>query len=85
MKSEKATAALQLITDAVHKAYDVSSQISQSAKEQNVVSQEISEKLENIVEIAEQTTIGAHQTSESSMEVARLAEELQNSVQQFRV
>ena len=84
-QTEKATAALQLITDAVHKAYDVSSQISQSAKEQNVVSQEISEKLENIVGIAEQTTIGAHQTSESSMEVARLAEELQNSVQQFRV
>ncbi|WP_340678476.1 methyl-accepting chemotaxis protein [Paraglaciecola sp.] len=84
-QTEKATAALQLITDAVHKAYDVSSQISQSAKEQNVVSLEISEKLENIVGIAEQTTIGAHQTSESSMEVARLAEELQNSVQQFRV
>tara|TARA_R110000868_G_scaffold190408_1_gene434083 strand:- start:75 stop:2099 length:2025 start_codon:yes stop_codon:yes gene_type:complete len=84
-QTEKATAALQLITDAVHKAYDVSSQIEQSAKEQNVVSQEISEKLENIVGIAEQTTIGAHQTSESSMEVARLAEELQQSVQQFRV
>ena len=84
-QTEKATAALQLITDAVHKAYDVSSQIEQSAKEQNVVSQEISEKLENIVGIAEQTTIGAHQTSESSMEVARLAEELQQSVKQFRV
>ena len=84
-QTEKATAALQLITDAVHKAYDVSSQIEQSAKEQNVVSLEISEKLENIVGIAEQTTIGAHQTSESSMEVARLAEELQNSVRQFRV
>ncbi|NCP63976.1 MAG: methyl-accepting chemotaxis protein [Paraglaciecola sp.] len=84
-QTEKATVALQLITDAVHKAYDVSSQIEQSAKEQNVVSLEISEKLENIVGIAEQTTVGAHQTSESSMEVARLAEELQNSVRQFRV
>jgi methyl-accepting chemotaxis protein len=84
-QTEKATVALQLITDAVHKAYDVSSQIEQSAKEQNVVSLEISETLENIVGIAEQTTIGAHQTSESSQEVARLAEELQNSIQQFRV
>ncbi|MDP5032343.1 MAG: methyl-accepting chemotaxis protein [Paraglaciecola sp.] len=84
-QTEKATEALQLITDAVHKAYDVSSQIEQSAKEQNVVSLEISETLENIVGIAEQTTIGAHQTSESSQEVARLAEELQNSIQQFRV
>jgi methyl-accepting chemotaxis protein len=84
-QTEKATDALQLITEAVHKAYDVSSQIEQAAREQNVVSQEISEKLENIVEIAEETTTGAHQTAESSHEVAKLAEELQASVQQFRV
>ncbi|MFT4808860.1 MAG: methyl-accepting chemotaxis protein [Paraglaciecola sp.] len=84
-QTEKATIALESITDAVHKAHDVSSQIEQSAREQNIVSQEISEKLENIVNIAEETTIGANQTSESSHEVAKLAEELQSSVQQFRV
>lgn len=84
-QSENATVALESITDAVHKAYDVSSQIEQSAREQNIVSQEISEKLENIVSIAEDTTVGANQTSESSHEVAKLAEELQSSVQQFRV
>lgn len=84
-QSERATEALESITDAVHKAFDVSSQIEQSAREQNIVSQEISEKLENIVNIAEETTVGANQTSESSHEVAKLAEELQNSVQQFRV
>jgi methyl-accepting chemotaxis protein len=84
-QSENATVALESITDAVHKAYDVSSQIEQSAREQNIVSQEISEKLENIVNIAEDTTVGANQTSESSHEVAKLAEELQSSVQQFRV
>ncbi|AGH43085.1 methyl-accepting chemotaxis protein [Paraglaciecola psychrophila] len=84
-QTENATVALESITDAVHKAYDVSSQIEQSAREQNIVSLEISEKLENIVNIAEETTIGANQTSESSHEVAKLAEELQSSVQQFRV
>ena len=84
-QTEKATVALESITDAVHKAYDVSSQIEQSAREQNIVSQEISEKLENIVNIAEETAVGANQTSESSHEVAKLAEELQSSVQQFRV
>ena len=50
-----------------------------------MVSQEISQKLENIVNIAEETSVGAHQTSESSHEVAKLAEELQSSVQQFKV
>ena len=84
-QTEKATVALESITKAVHNAYDVSSQIEQSAREQNIVSQEISERLENIVTIAEETVVGADQTSKSSHEVAKLAEELQSSVQQFRV
>ena len=66
-------------------AYDVSSQIEQSAREQNIVSEEISETLETIVGIAEETSIGAQQTSDSSHEVARLAEELQGSIQKFKV
>jgi len=84
-QTEKATLALDTITEAVHKAHDVSSQIEQSAREQNVVSQEISEKLETIVGIAEETSTGAQQTSESSHEVARLAEELQQSIRKFKV
>ncbi|GEA07625.1 methyl-accepting chemotaxis protein [Alteromonas sp. KUL42] len=84
-QTERATQALDIISDAVHKAHDVSSQIEQSAREQNTVSQEISEKLETIVGIAEETTAGAQQTSESSHEVARLAEELQQSIRQFKV
>ena len=84
-QTENATVALESITNAVHKAFDVSSQIEQSAREQNIVSLEISERLENIVNIAEETTTGAHQTSDSSHEVAKLAEELQGSVQAFKV
>lgn len=61
-QTEKATQALDIISDAVHKAHDVSSQIEQSAREQNTVSQEISEKLETIVGIAEETTAGAAET-----------------------
>lgn len=84
-KTEQATEALDVISEAVRRAHDVSSQIEQSAQEQNIVSQEISQKLENIVGIAEETTTGAQQTSESSLEVARLADELQNSIRQFKV
>lgn len=84
-QTDKATRALDIISDAVHKAHDVSSQIEQSAREQNTVSQEISEKLETIVGIAEETTSSAQQTSDSSNEVARLADELQQSIRQFKV
>jgi len=84
-QTDNATRALDVISDAVRKAYDVSTQIEQSAREQNTVSAEISEKLESIVGIAEETTAGAQQTSQSSSEVARFAEELQQSIRQFKV
>jgi methyl-accepting chemotaxis protein len=84
-QTEKAGAALNMITDAVHRAYEVSTRIEEAAREQHTVSSQISERLENIVGIAEHTTIGAKQTSVSSAEVAKLAEELQASISQFRV
>jgi len=84
-QTEKAAQALDLITDAVHKAHEVSTRIEQAAREQNQVSAEISEKLETIVGIAEETTLGAQQTTVSSAEVARLADELQESIGTFKV
>ncbi|MGQ8367179.1 methyl-accepting chemotaxis protein [Glaciecola sp. 1036] len=84
-QTERAGLALNQITDAVHRAYEVSTRIEDAAKEQHTVSSQISERLESIVGIAEQSTVGAKQTAESSAEVARLAEELQESISQFRV
>lgn len=84
-QSEEADQALEIITHAVHEAFDRSSQIATAAEEQSVVAHEISENLESIVTIAEETTAGSQQTSTSSSEVARLAEELQLSVQEFKL
>ncbi|KZN38935.1 methyl-accepting chemotaxis protein [Pseudoalteromonas luteoviolacea S2607] len=84
-QSDIANEALNSITDAVSRAHDVSEEIATAANEQQQVSQEISERLESIVTIAEQTAEGANQTSISSSEVAKLAEELRQSVSQFRV
>lgn len=84
-QSEEADRALETITHAVHEAFDRSSQIASAAEEQSVVAHEISENLESIVTIAEQTTAGAKQTAASSTEVARLSEELQQSVQEFKL
>jgi len=84
-QSEVADKALETITHAVHEAYDRSTQIASAAEEQSVVAHEISENLESIVTIAEQTTSGSQQTAASSGEVAHLAEELQQSVQEFKV
>jgi methyl-accepting chemotaxis protein len=84
-QSDLANEALNSITHAVSLAHDVSEEISNAANEQQQVAQEISERLESIVAIAEQTAEGANQTSISSSEVAKLAEELRLSVDQFRV
>ncbi len=84
-QSENADKALETITHAVHEAFDRSSQIATAAEEQSVVAHEISENLESIVAIAEQTTAGSQQTATSSSEVARLSEELQQSVQEFKL
>jgi len=84
-QSENADKALETITHAVHEAFDRSSQIATAAEEQSVVAHEISENLESIVTIAEQTTAGSQQTAASSSEVARLSEELQQSVQEFKL
>jgi methyl-accepting chemotaxis protein len=84
-QSDLANEALNSITLAVSQAHDVSEEISNAANEQQQVAQEISERLESIVAIAEQTAEGANQTSISSSEVAKLAEELRLSVEQFRV
>ena len=84
-QADVAAQALETITEAVHHAYDRSTQVATAANEQSVVAHEISENLESIVAIAEQTTAGSHQTAASSSEVAKLAEELQQSVQEFKV
>ena len=84
-QSELAEKALVAITNAVHEAYNRSSHIATAAEEQSVVADEISDNLESIVAIAEQTTAGSKQTAASSSEVARLAEELQQSVQEFKL
>jgi len=84
-QTQGATIALGVVTDSVHEAFDRSSQIATAAQEQSVVSHEISENLESIVAIAEQTTAGSQQTAASTGEVARLAEELQQSVQEFKL
>ncbi|GIU21187.1 methyl-accepting chemotaxis protein [Shewanella sp. MBTL60-007] len=84
-KTEQANIALESISEAVHRAHDSGTHIAHAAQEQNLVSQQVSEKLEHIAAISEETSTGADQTAQSSHQVAQLAEELQASVKEFRV
>jgi methyl-accepting chemotaxis protein len=84
-QTDEAAAALQSITESVHQASDSSTQIATAAEQQSATAQDISEKLEAIVAIAEQAEAGAKQTAQASDEVAKLSAEMQDSVKSFRL
>ncbi|MGX5914962.1 methyl-accepting chemotaxis protein [Aliidiomarina sp. Khilg15.8] len=84
-QTDEAAAALLSITESVHQASDSSTQIAAAAEEQSATAQDISEKLEAIVAIAEQAEAGAKQTAQASDEVAKLSAEMQDSVKSFRL
>lgn len=84
-QTEEQATALEAITTSVHQAADSSTHIATAAEEQSATSREISEKLEQIVAIAERAEAGALQTDEASGEVARLAAEMQESIRSFRL
>ena len=78
-------AALDNITRAVTDIGDLSVQIAAAVEEQSMVTEEINRNITNISIMADQTSSGADQTSESSQELALLAERLQGLVARFRV
>ncbi|MBW8192314.1 methyl-accepting chemotaxis protein [Neiella marina] len=84
-QTEESTNALQVITDSVHHAHDISSQINTAAQEQTSVTAQISERLEQIVTIAEENASGAQQTSQASHQVSELSTQLKQSIEQFVV
>ncbi|WP_111980364.1 methyl-accepting chemotaxis protein [Algibacillus agarilyticus] len=84
-ESRKADDMLQAINTAVENANAKSHEIAYAAREQFEVSADISQKLEAIVELSEQTSDGAEQTAKSSQQVAALSESLNNAVGTFKL
>ena len=83
--SEKTSSSLHEMSEALVRVEDKSEQITQAAQEQNVVSNEISQLLESIVEISNNTSNGAEQTAQATIEVANLAVELQTAAANFKI
>lgn len=83
--SEKTSSSLHDMSKALVRVEEKSEQITQAAQEQNVVSNEISQLLESIVEISNNTSNGAEQTEQATIEVANLAVELQTAAANFKI
>ncbi|WP_420848292.1 methyl-accepting chemotaxis protein [Pseudomonas saudimassiliensis] len=80
-----AGAALGSITDSVANIQSMNQQIAAAAEQQSAVAEEISRSVVNVRDVAEQSATGSDQTATSSIELARLGNELQVLVSRFRV
>ena len=84
-QAQHAGKSLSTITQSVETILQMNTQIATAAEEQSSVSEEINRNVINIHAISEETTMGAEQTSAASAELARLGEQLQMLVGQFKV
>ena len=84
-KAVKAGAALEKITSTVSVISDMNTQIATAAEEQTSVADEINRNITNISEATDRTNRGSTETSAASEELARMATELQDLVNQFKV
>ncbi len=77
--------ALNTINQAVNTITDMNLQIASAAEQQGAASEEINRNVININGIAQQTTARSQQTAEASENLARLSNDLQVLVMQFKV
>jgi methyl-accepting chemotaxis protein len=82
--SEQALAALTLITSAVGSIEQLNRQIASAAEQQSLVAGEIDRNVDQVRNIAEEGTTYNGRVAESSAELTRVGNQLQQIVQQFR-
>ena len=77
--------ALAEITGLIGHINEQNLNIASAAEEQAMVAREVDKNLVAIRDLSFQTSAGANQTNASSQELARLAENLSNLLQKFRL
>jgi methyl-accepting chemotaxis protein len=84
-KAASAGASLTSITHSVNQINEMNLQIATAAEEQTAVAEEINRNVLQINTLVEGTASGARQTSSSSVELTKLASQLQSLVGQFKI
>jgi len=83
--TRKAGASLESITRTVSKIQSMNQQIAAAAEQQSAVAEQISRSIINVRDVSEQTAAASDETAASSVELARLGNQLQTMVSHFRV
>ncbi|MGN5594606.1 methyl-accepting chemotaxis protein [Stutzerimonas nitrititolerans] len=84
LQAQQAGSSLTSITSAVASISDMNVQIASAAEQQSAVSDEISQNVVNINQVADRVTESASQTAQASSQLAHLAAGLQSLVGQFK-
>jgi len=77
--------ALQSITSAITMINDMNMQIAGASEQQSSVAESINENIVNVKQIAVENSVASNQTRSSSGEIAQLADQLKQLVEQFKV
>lgn len=85
VQAEDASTSLKVIAEAITTIRDMNTQIASAAEEQSVVAEEINRSVSRIAEIADDSASGADQTRQTGLQLAGLADELQQRVSAFRI
>ena len=83
--TRKAGTSLESITRVVSDIQSMNQQIAAAAEQQSAVAEEISRSILSVRDVSEQTASASEDTAKSSVELARLGNQLQMMVSHFRV
>jgi len=83
--SRRAGCALENITRTVSTIQSMNQQIATASEEQSVVAEQINRSVQTVRDVSEQTAAASEETAASSLELARLGEQLQAMVGKFRL
>ena len=84
-QATQAGTSLSVISTAVERINDMSSQIASAAEQQNSTAEEINRNITNISELGQETTSGAQETTVAAEGLNQLANELKGLVEKFRI
>lgn len=77
--------ALAMIATSVGEINQMSAQIASAAEEQGVVSEEVNRNIVKINDMSAETATGATQTAQASQDLAKMAIQLKNIVERFKI
>ena len=83
VQSHKTSTALIKITEAVGQIDSMTAQIATASEQQSTVAEEINRNVTAITSVTDESVVGAQQISASSSELAQLAVNMKDNIQQF--